>query len=439
MTGEIVLRKKVLQIVAGVMAVFAVAACSEKIEGGKSCPLLCPQQAIELHDTTIDAVTFDTTVLGLPPIGAETFLMLSSHGDTIDTRVIFRFDTIPQVYSNSTLGDGTPISKLDSVDLRLPIIKPDSAHRPKGPITIEAYDVDSMPPDSVTIPTDTVASVIASLFRPGRLIGSKTFAPESLLDTLHFPISRDTVLDRILHGTRLRVGLRMVTRPNEGYNIQFGTTQVSLPATLHLVPSSDSGSQRLDVTPLSSTPKAQTFLAGPLADYSIVVKGVTSAPANLIAVGGIPARRALLRFNIPSHIIDSTTIVRASLLLTQTPNRRVSPRDSFYVYPSAVLAQGTITDVRTLLQFVGNLGQFGLDSIPLAPGDSGVKAFEMASLLRTWKGTTADVSPRAIALRSFGEAALPGEIDFFSIRAVNPALRPRLRIIYAPQTSFGLP
>ena len=47
-------------------AILGVAACSENIDAGKSCPLLCPEQAITLADTTIDAVVSDTTVLGLP-------------------------------------------------------------------------------------------------------------------------------------------------------------------------------------------------------------------------------------------------------------------------------------------------------------------------------------------------------------------------------------
>src|SRR5205807_1117415 len=153
---------------------------------------------------------FDTTVTGLPSIGAEKFLMLAAHGDTLDTRVIIRFDTLPQTFTAGNSIDST-ISRVDTAMLIVPISKPESAHRPAGPITIEAYNVDSMPPDSVTIPTDTVSSVIAKLFRPGRLIGSKTFAPESLLDTLRIPLSTDTVLDRVVKGTKLRVGFRLVS------------------------------------------------------------------------------------------------------------------------------------------------------------------------------------------------------------------------------------
>jgi hypothetical protein len=249
----------------------------------------------------------------------------------------------------------------------------------------------------------------------------------------------DSVLDRVKNGKRLRVGFRLVAPAGQGYDLQIGTTSTSTPVTLRMIASKDTAAKPVLVTPLSSTPKDQSFLAGPLADYSIVISGSSAGTSQLISVGGVPSRRSLLRFNLPARIVDSTTIVRASLLMTQKPNRRVAVKDSIYVFPTAVLAQtSAVTDVRTLLEFVGFAGQFGLDSLKMAPGDSGVKSFEIVSLVRTWRGTTPAVSPREVALRTTSEGAKPGQVDFFSVEAA-PALRPRLRITYVPQTSFGLP
>ena len=431
-------RSSLSRLVVAVVATLSITACAEKLEGGASCPLLCTQQAATLIDTTIDGVVFDTTIVGLPPIGSERVLMLASHGDSLDARAIVRYDTIPQSFTARNALDSV-IVKLDSAILWIPILKPDSAHRPVGPITIEAYNVDSIPADSVTLPTDTVSAVIATLFRPDRLLSSKTFAPESLLDTLRIPLPPDSVLDRVVNGTPLRVGFRLVPQGGRGYDLQLGSVQVGAPVTLHLVASTDTGAKPVNVTPLSKTPFNQPFLSGPLADYSIVVKGgspVTSA--NLIGVGGVPSRRSLHRFDVPSRIVDSTTIVRATLIMTQTPNRKIATHDSIYVFPAAILASSSITDTRTLLQFVGAIGQFGLDSVKMAPADSGQRSFEIVNIVRTWKGTTPDVSPRAVALRSNGEGGAPGEVNFFSYR-VGGAVRPRLRITYVPATTFGLP
>jgi hypothetical protein len=141
--------KKVVTLLTAIVAVGSIAACSEKLESGLSCPLLCPQQAITLRDTLIDAIVSDTTVPGLPPIGNETRLMLASHGDTLETRVIVRYDTLPQKYTKSNV-DST-IVNIDSAIVVVPITKPDSAHRPKVAVLVEVYNVDTTATDTVAV------------------------------------------------------------------------------------------------------------------------------------------------------------------------------------------------------------------------------------------------------------------------------------------------
>ena len=427
MKGESVLNRKFALTMVALLTV-AIAACSEQLDAGKSCPLLCPEQEINLVDTVLDAVASDTTVLGIPPIGSETFLMLSSHGDTVQTRAIIRFDTLQ---GDFTAGNGADslISHIDTAQIVLPIDKPDSLHRPKSPITIEAYNVD-------TTASDTAVAALAPLFRPSRLLGAKTFAPESLLDTLRIPISTDSVKDRITNGTHLRVGLRLVSA--QGYDVRIGTSLNGNPGTLRLKVSTDTAVHPLAIQPLSNTPPNVPFIAGPLRDYTIVLQGNTTTPASRLAVGGLPSRRTLFRFNIPPRIVDSTTIVRATLILTQIPNRGVNPRDSVWVFPVAILASPVISDAGTVLRFVSGSGFLGLDSLRLAPGDSGQRAFQIVGLVRTWHNTTEEVSPNAIGMLSGSEAQLPAEIDFFS-REAPAAVRPKLRITYVPQVNIGLP
>jgi hypothetical protein len=408
-------------------AVLSMASCADKLDAGKSCPLLCPEQALALIDTTIDAVIVDTTIVGLPPIGAEQYLMLATHGDTLDTRAIVRFDTLPQQFTDNAF-DST-ITHIDSAYLIVPIVAFDSTHKPTAPVTLEAYDVD-------TTGSDTSAAVLASLFRPDRFLGSRTLSPDSLIDSLHVPINTDTVLDRVNNGTHLRVGLRVVS--SQSINIQIGTTTSGIPVTLYIKPALDSTATPVTVTPLSNTPTDEPFLAGPLADYTIIVNGDTPGSPALLAVGGVPSRRTYLRFDVPSRLVDSTTIVRASLLLTQSPNPRLGAHDSIPIYPVAILAQATVTDIGSALGFLGGAGGFGIDSLVVAPGDSGVKVFEIVGLVRTWHQQPITVSPRTLALVSAREGQLPDEVDFFSTRSAV-GLRPRLRITYVPQTSYGVP
>ena len=211
-----------------------------------------------------------------------------------------------------------------------------------------------------------------------------------------------------------------------------------MPVRLRMKPSLDTSVAPVFVSPLSLTPQNQTFLSQPLADYTIVVKGGSTTAATLLGVGGVPSRRVYLKFNVPSHIIDSTSIVRASLLMTQTPNRLLNPRDSIYIFPVPILATAAVSNYASALQFLGSVGQFGLDSLKVAPADSGIRSFEIVGLVRTWRRQPETVSPRTLALRSGTEGQLGAEIDFFSTRA-GAGVRPRLRITYVPVSATGLP
>ena len=48
-----------------------VVACGEDLESGAACPVLCPGQNLTVFDTTLEAVSFDTTVMGIPGFGSD--------------------------------------------------------------------------------------------------------------------------------------------------------------------------------------------------------------------------------------------------------------------------------------------------------------------------------------------------------------------------------
>src|SRR5207253_10270060 len=100
----------------------------------------------------------------------------------------------------------------------------------------------------------------------------------------------------------------------------------------------------LFAVPFSRTPATESIAAGHLPGYTVVAKAPAAAPPGLLAVGGLPARRAYLRFDIPSRIIDSATVVRATLLLNQLPNSALDPSDTVEILPQVVLAGKVVTD-----------------------------------------------------------------------------------------------
>jgi hypothetical protein len=412
-----------------VLALFAVAvglaACDEKLEGGAACPLLCPTPAAQLKDTLIDAVAIDSSLAGFPRIGEESQLLLAARGDTLETRVIFRFDTLSQTYTHTATPADSVITSVDSARLQVVLdttTLPGTPGKPTAPVTVELYDVDAA--------TDTVAGQLLPLFTSSRLLGSRTFEPESLKDTLRLPVGNDVVLDRIVRGARLRIGLRLVSPTST--QLRF----LPSAAQLRFKPAADT---TLSVSLISLTPTDSTLVAfkNSLADFVILAKGLPPLPPNTIGAGGFPARRTYMRFDLPPTIVDSSTVVRASLILTQFP-RRNSPgaTDSIAVYPVPITAGTALTDVNRLITFATGVG--GTDSLRLVPADTGTRRLELVNLVRLWRNTKPEQTQRAVVLRLASEGLNPAEVVFFSSKA-GTLLRPRLQLTYVPRVNFGLP
>jgi hypothetical protein len=417
---------------AGVLAIHG---CTEKLEGGRACPILCPDQNVELRDTLVAAVVLDTTLGSYPALGDEPRLLLISRGDTLETRIVIRYDTLPTTYRPPNSPTDTPIEMVEdarvAIRLRLPALNANQT------VTIDAYDVDT----TVTEDADTLAATMLPLFRPDRFLGSLTFKPADI-DTTNtdslalIPIDAAHLLTKIQAKARLRVGL--LVRAAESAELVFQSAALR-PQELSFRVSADAAVARRSTGPYSATP-AERFIANSLSDFVIVARKRPSAtPAEVLAIGGVPGRRGYLRFDLPRGIVDSTSVVRAILLLTQYPNRLAAHgEDSVSLYPQPVVASELVTDLDKAATLLGGGAPFRLDSLRAAPDDSGDVAIEVVGLLNVWRQTQSEQSTRALVLRLPTEGVGPDELYFYSIEAAA-ALRPRLRIVYVPRLGIGLP
>lgn len=419
-------------ILSGFAAAVFVAACGEKLESGAGCPIVCPTPDVQLRDTTVEALAVDSSLAGFPPIGEEQPLLLAARGDTLDTRVIFRFDSISKSYPHPSVPADSLVNHVDSAMLGIVLDTSTVVGLPglpTTPVTIELYDVGGAA-------SDTVASDYLPLFNPSNLIGSKTFAPESLAkDTLQLPVASATVLGKIVNAQRLRIGLRLVSSTSTQLRIQSSGVA---PATLRFKPASDTA---VTVALLSQTP-ADTSLAQlrtDLEDYVITAKNLATRQSNTIAIGGFPANRTYMRFDLPSRIVDSSTVVRATLYLTQFPMRN-SPNagDSVGVYPFAITAGTVLTDIPRLMRLVSVNTTLATDSLRVVPSDSGQRRMELVGIVRVWKNTKVEQTQRALVLAVGGEGTNPAMAAFFSSQA-DSSLRPRLQLTYVPRVTLGLP
>jgi hypothetical protein len=191
--------------------------------------------------------------------------------------------------------------------------------------------------------------------------------------------------------------------------------------------------------PRSNSPDSDYTLNSRFRDRTVIVKAQPGVGSDL-AVGGIPGRRTYMRFALPDSIVDSSTVTRAVLILTQRadPASARDHTDSLTVYPAVVLAGSAVTDLRRAATITTNTF-VTTDSLRLSPHDGSSHELDVTRLLRVWKGQKPDVTPRALVLITQYEGATPLEVRFHSSEDADPQARPRLRISYIPRVGFGIP
>ena len=409
-------------------AVVLTGACAERQDGGEVCPVLCPEQSIPTRDTVIEAIGVSATVSSYPGLGSEPTLLLASRGDSLDTRAVIRFDSIPSRYRTSASDTTTlPITFVDSAELRLRI---DTAGtKATTPVTVSVYDVDTTAADSST-------AALVALFRADRLVGSATFDTAALKDTLRVKIDTAFLRQRIVGRQRVRFGVQVTS--GESVQLRVFSSLVDAGPQLVFDPSADTLTRVGSYRPVSLTPVDDEALARDLADFTLIATGsndrVSGTTPNVLRVGGLPSSRGYLRFELPASIVDSGTVVRATLTLTQIPSIRFdsAERVTLFAHPSIASAVISAPDKAALLIAAAT------DSAQVMPNGAGLIEFELVRLFRRWRGTKAVDQPRVLILRASTEGISPVELRIHDVNAAS-GLRPRLRITYVPRVDFGLP
>ena len=417
------LRKRGLLVAVALAAAVMGVACNENVEGGVGCPILCPQQNVTVYDTVFDAVAFDTSLVGFPPFGTEPTLLVGNRQDTLDTRPVIRFDSVLAFFT--TVSGDSIVEAIDSGYLVLHIDTTNSKYTP--PFTIDVYNVNVDEPDT---------SVVAELgqFLPANHIGAITFDTALTIDSITIRLDSAAVMGAIVDRDRLRLGLKG-SSPNP-LMLQVVSGEGGNTPRLKYDASPDSTVGVVINTPFSLVP-GRSVIAQDFGDYLLIAQAPQPPAGPYLPIGGIPGRRVYMRFDIPSRILDSSTVLRATLQLTQAPNPEIDATDSLPLYPQLVTAGVNVLDLQRSAILVAPAG-VGFDSLHVTPGDSGALNLEIVNALRTWGLSVAVTAQRAMILRTLGEGILPAYILFYSTDAA-PGLRPRLRVSYSPIASFGVP
>jgi hypothetical protein len=416
--------RRLAVVVIGAVAI----GCSDRLEGGAACPLLCPEQNIEVLDTIIEPVVLDSVINGYPARGSEPFVLVAHEGSALDARSILRYDTLPQRFRRG----GVDSAIYAVSDAQLLLFVDTTGTRITGPVTLVAYDVDTTAADDDT-------DALLALFRPDRELGAVDLLPGTLPDTLHLPLANDRVLAKLTGEAphRLRVGLRL--RGSAAGHLRLFSENAGAAIKLSYDASPDTAVAEFVVSPQSFLPAEFPSIAHELSDFTIVAEGVPFPSTSVLQVGGLPSRRVFLRFDPPKWLTDSATVIRATLLLTQLPSRvpAAGANDSLIMFPQIVRANRGVADIQRLSDILG-APNTDVSAVKFVPGDSGVVEIDIVNVVRNWRVLRdLDVEP-SIVLRSSLEGVSPYALLFFS-RDADPSLRPRLRISYVNRIGFGRP
>jgi hypothetical protein len=390
------------------------AGCEEKLTSAGECPALCPGGEPQVFDDVIEPITgADSSFRGYVQPYSSHALLVSNGLLGFEERGVIRFSRRPDsVGVRDTLRAYT----VDSVALGLNVVARDTS---LNGVQVELY---RLPPliDSTT----TYAALDPAFVAPNLV------ATIGLLDTLNFGS-----IHTVLQGTDLAkvaippadsgvlaLGVRVVSPTPTG--LRLGSIVAGTSATFTTYAT-------LDV-PDTGTAKLRTLALSPQFNSSLAAVQQPD-DSTLLAVGGEPSARTLLRFALPPRIRDSATIVRATLELTPVTTITGLPSD-----PVRLQARTVLADLGAKSPVGSVAGRVPADTIPA--GTSGTVSLEAVRLVQLWQGTPNRPNALILSLAQPElEAASFSSPVFYSTRAANPAVRPRLHISYLLSFPFENP
>lgn len=395
--------------VAAAVAAGVLLGCTEQIGGPGECPELCPTEGILVEDTLLTGiVTSDTSDRGFTTMYLSSVLVSSTDPAARSVAVV-RFVARPFIIFKNADTTRYPV-EIDSLQLELRLLARDTAaHNLKLLIYRLRWDLDSL---------DTWDSLVP-FFHDSMLVD--TIAIE---DTTVFTTLRDTIpWARVMPDSAVDSGvvaLAVLVTADQPTSVTLAASNLTgTPPRMrwfaHAPAPEDTVKRTFDLTPTFDT-FVQEFPPGP-------------PPSNAITVGNLPAARSLLRFSLPRSIVDSTTIIRATLLLTPVSPPTGRPGEIFDVSAVPILRDFAGKSILIPDSTVSGLGT-------VTTGSTDTVAIEIGRVLRFWRAT-GDSLQRALVLRNALEDNTLGELRV--ARAGTGAAAPRLRVTFIRPYRFGVP
>jgi len=393
-------------LLAGLLAL-GVAACQEDLTVPGGCPEFCPGGQPALLDTIITAVpASDTAFFGYYGWEDVSSLLVSNDASIGEARAWYRF---PPRSDSVTVSDTARAYVIDSMVIQMGIVARDSTVKE---LTFSLYQL------PLSVDTTTDLATLDAAMTPETLIG-RIVVPDSVYrGTVRLVVKDSTLANLVIppaDSGKLALGVKVAGSKPTGARLGSiqGTTGPALFTTYVKADIADTAKQRQSI---ALTAEANGFAIG----------GVPPADdPDLLYLGRIPTARSLLRFDVPKRILDSASVVRATLELTP-----------FRPY-SGLLGDDTQLEVRPISADIGakSTPVFGLRAVKTLPvSGEAVIGVDVIGLIVNWRGSAA--LPQAFFISMAPEGGSFQQPVFGSTRK---GAAPQLRITYMVPSSVEKP
>lgn len=419
-------RRALSAVLATAAAAALLAGCTENLTTPSECPELCPGEQVPVQSVVIEPVL--DTVFPLersegygdrrtgPTIRVTTY----EPGATADDPLVGTTDLglvayFPRPDSIPVRDTARPVTGIDSVAISFTVQGRDSAARGLALLLYRA---------PTTIDTSASFEQLAALIQPA-----------NAFDTIPVPDTLEAGLIRtVLAGDDLA---RLSPTPGAEDSLVFVLALAAdRPTGIRLVGPGGAGA--------ASAPRIVSYARAQVGDTVVTQQLVQSLRfrtfvsrvpepivPDMLSVGGAPASRVLVDFELPPLVRDSARIVRATLELT--------PQAPF----TGLLGDSAAFEARVPILDLGPKSPLYPRSsvtpghVAVQPGADTTITMEVTNLVRVWLADS--TRPSSFVLSVFREGSTFTRGTFFSSAAPDPAVRPRLRIDYVLPFDFEAP
>ncbi len=378
------------KLLASLSLLVIAAACTEDVGAPGACPEFCPSSTIKVIDTVIAGlIERDSSFRGFViPQDAATMQVIS--GGAITSRGVIRFLPFSDSVRVIDFGSNQPVLATDSFSLRLNL-----ARRFPAGSNIELA-IHRLP---ANIDSTTTFGAVDQFFADSTLIATINIADSVTSDSLSAILAVDAFPTLAADSLVASIGIAIRS---------VGPALVDVSAN-----GSGNGASlgrwvQIDSTDGTTVQRSESRQV----DFDSFLFSASGVPGpDALSVGGSPSARALLRVNAPSFIVDTSNVIRATLIMIPSEPVIGVPGDTIRIQ-----AEALITDFgpkSPIIPLPSDSLLFGSALLPVGSMDT--VRIDITHIVVPWKNNPR--LPRSFMLRVVPEGAGVGEYRFQSSRA----------------------